>query len=137
MKKVILSLAFAFAVTLTGFAQEKTSKAGLDSKITEQTREIAQKIGLNEREYITLRKLNQERIVQTAQVESMYSNDPEMRTMKIREIDEHFDARLIAVLNSKQQEAYASYKQTSDSPVNIAGAEEDERSAEEQAEDRR
>ena len=136
MKKFTLSIAFALSVTFAGFAQEQPTAKGLDSQVTEQTRELARELGLNEREYITLRQLNQEKISKTAEVESMYSNDPSMRDMKIREIDEHFDARLIAVLNPKQQEAYAEYKQESTTPVNIAGAEEDDRSAEEQAEDR-
>ena len=134
MKKFTLSIALLFSVAISGFAQ--SSAIGVDAKVTEETRQMAQKLSLNEREYITLRKLNQERISQTAEVESMYSNDPSMRDMKIREIDEHFDARLTAVLNPKQLEAYATYKQETETPVNIAGAEEDDRSAEEQAGDR-
>ena len=139
MKNLTLTIAFGLLFGFSAMAQNQpvNNNLGLDSKVTEETRAMAQKIGLNEREYITLRKLNQERIAQTAEVENMYSNDPAMRDMKIREIDEHYEARLIAVLNPKQQEAYAAYKEETERPVNIAGAEEDDRSAEEQAEDRR
>jgi hypothetical protein len=139
MKKFTLSLAFAL---LFGFAANAQNQPKLtpaqDAQVAEQTRELAQKIGLNEREYITLRQLNQERFVQTNEVERMYSNDHEMRELKLREIDEHFDARLQAVMNPKQQEAYAAYKEASEMPTNIAGADEDDdRSAEERARDRR
>ena len=137
MKTLTLTLAFGLCFGFSALAQDQPkSSASIDARVTEETRSMAQKIGLNEREYMTLRKLNKERISKTVEVESIYSNDAEMRTMKIQEIDEHFDTQLTAVLNPKQQEAYAELKKTSESPVNIAGAEEDERSAEEQAEDR-
>jgi hypothetical protein len=138
MKNLTLTLAFALFMGFAASAQNQPKlSAAQDAQVSEQTREMAQKIGLNEREYITLRKLNTERFVQTSQVENMYSNDTQMRDMKIKEIDEHFDSQLQAVLNPKQMESYATYKKASETPVNIAGAEENDRSAEEKAQERK
>jgi hypothetical protein len=138
MKNITLSLAIALSVSFVATAQNHTNlSTSPNENSTIQTREMAQKIGLNEREYITLRKLNQERMTQSAEVENMYSNDPEMREMKLREINEHFDARLQAVLNPKQQLAYAGYKKSVDATATIAGAKEDDQSAEDKIQERK
>lgn len=127
MKNSTLSFAFALTIAFAGFTSNSATAAttGSGTNSTEETRALAQKIGLNEREYITFRKLSQEKIAKTTEVESMYSNDPEMRNMKLTEINEHFEARFMAVLNPKQQEAYAAFKTSADMS-NIASTTEKE-----------
>ena len=127
MKNSTLSFAFALTIAFAGFTSNSATAAttGSNTSVSEETRAIAQKIGLNEREYITFRKLNQEKAAKSAEVEAMYSNDPEMRNMKLNEINEHFEARFIAVLNPTQKEAYTAYKSAAD-VSNIASTTEKE-----------
>src|SRR5687768_1070221 len=126
MKKFTLSFAFALSIAFTGFTSNNAVAAtGSNTSVNDEAKVMAQKIGLNEGEYITFRNLSQEKISKTAEIEDMYSNDPEMLNMKLTEMNAHFEARFTAVLNPKQLEAYAAYK-SSENTATIASATEKE-----------
>ncbi|QHL86290.1 hypothetical protein GU926_02060 [Nibribacter ruber] len=111
MKKFLLSAMFVGAVltaqaqtNLTGTAA--TTRAVLSMSATEMARQMYNDLKLNEGQYIKVKALNQTRIDRYSEVERMYSNDPQMRDSKIREIDSQLDEEFAEILTPKQFTAY-------------------------------
>lgn len=118
MKKLfisaILSVTF-FAVQ----AGNKLSNEELNKQATEITRDLTNKVGLNEFEYIKVKSFMFDKLKAENEINDMYSNDPEMRIKKLQEIDIQFNSKLATVLNAKQQEAYAKL-QANENANNVA-----------------
>ena len=114
MKKLFLS---AFAVmalsTVTTYAQ--TAPQDLESRVATVTRDMSVKLGLNESDYIKVKNLNREKLVKADEIANTYKNDASMRNSKLTELQTTYDNQLSTILNSKQKEAYASYKSSNSS----------------------
>ncbi|MGV3640579.1 MAG: hypothetical protein ACO1NZ_08685 [Adhaeribacter sp.] len=67
---------------------------------------MANKLQLNEGQYIRLRDLTKTRNEQIEEINSMYSNDPAMRQAKIQAAQQEFDNQLAQSVNQKQFTAY-------------------------------
>lgn len=71
-----------------------------------EIRDLANKLQLNEGQYIRLRDLSKARQEQIAEINSMYSNDPAMRQAKLQAAQREFDSQLAQSIGQKQFTAY-------------------------------
>ncbi len=104
MKKLFTS-AFLFLVLFSAQAAQDTPEQ-IKAMATETTRQLAQKIGFNEQEYIKVKAFTVEKLLAVKEVNEMYVNDAEMLNKKLRAIEEEYSKSLVAVLSPKQQETY-------------------------------
>jgi len=104
MKKLFTS-AFLFLVLVSAQAANDTPDQ-IKAKATATTRELAQKIGLNEQEYIKVRAYTLEKLVAVKEITEMYSNDVEMRDKKLQALDEEYNKNVMAVLSPRQHESF-------------------------------
>ncbi len=110
MKKIVLS-AFLLGGSFNVFAQTASTSAVITTAPTQvstndEVRKLANRLELNEAEYIALRDLMKSRNEQMAEVNSMYSNDPAMRQSKTAAINKEYESNLSKSLNTKQYTAY-------------------------------
>ncbi|MBA9078607.1 MULTISPECIES: hypothetical protein [Rufibacter] len=110
MKNFTLTLYFLFALVVSAVAQNTPSNPALEKASSDITRLMVESMSLNENEYIKLKNLNSERLVKAAEAEKMYSDDAEMREVRLREIEDDFEEKLFKMLNSRQVTAYAEFK---------------------------
>jgi hypothetical protein len=103
MKKLITS-AFLVASFLTVNAGSENKD--YTAQATVFARQMISQVQLNESEYIAVRKLTIEKLQLVAQVESMYSNDPEMMNKKLSEIESNYNFNLKHALSAKQYENF-------------------------------
>lgn len=111
MKKAILTVCFAgmgfVAFAQTGVAAAPTNAAAMPQVSTNSDiRQMANKLQLNEGQYIRLRDLTKVRQEQIDEINSMYSNDPAMRQAKTQAVQQEFDTQLAQSINQKQFTAY-------------------------------
>jgi len=108
MKKLLTSAFFALTL-LTAYAE-----GDAHARASELARRMANEIQLNEREFIVVRQLAVQKIERIDEIKSMYSNDADMMSKKIKEAEENFNYNLRAALNTKQFDSYlaksSSYK---------------------------
>ncbi|WP_026462037.1 hypothetical protein [Adhaeribacter aquaticus] len=108
MKKLFTSI-FLLLALVTAQAAESNPEE-LKSQATALTRELAQKIGLNELEYIKVKNFTFEKLLAIQEATEKYANDPEVKQKKVAEIEEQFDKNLISTLSPKQQQNYLALK---------------------------
>jgi len=104
MKKLFTS-ALLFVVLVSAQAAQDTPDQ-IKAKATETTRQLAQKIGLNEQEYIRIKAFTVEKLMAAKEVNEMYANDADMRTKKLQAIDEEYNKNVLATLSPKQHENF-------------------------------
>lgn len=109
MKKLLTS---AFLLFVLVSAQAADTPEQIRAKATETTRQLAQKIGFNEQEYIKVKAYTLEKLVAAKEVNEMYSNDPEMRAKKLQAIEEAYQKNVVAILSPKQSESFVAILQT-------------------------
>jgi hypothetical protein len=111
MKKVILGAWFA-AMGFGVYAQTgSTAAVGSTTSMPQvstsnEVRQLANQLQLNEGQYIRLRDLSKTRQEQITEINSMYSNDPAMRQAKVMAAQQEFDAQLAQAVTQKQFTAY-------------------------------
>jgi hypothetical protein len=106
MKKIFTS-AFLCLALITAKAQTaELTPEQIRAQATAQTRELSQKIGLNELEYIKVKSYTLQKLIAIQEVNQMYSNDVEMRNKKLAAIEEEFIKNLVAILTPKQHLNY-------------------------------
>jgi len=109
MKKLLTS---AFLLFVLVSAQAADTPEQIRAKATETTRQLAQKIGFNEQEYIRVKAYTLEKLIAAKEVNEMYANDPEMRAKKLKDIEEAYQKNVVAVLSPKQSENFVAMLQT-------------------------
>ena len=114
MKKLFLS-AFAVMVLTTASTSAQSTQQDLESRVASVTRDMSVKLGLNESDYIKLKNLNREMLVKSDEINNTYKNDAAMLNSKLTELQTTYDNQLSSFLNTKQMEAYASYKSSNKS----------------------
>ncbi|MDB5263945.1 MAG: hypothetical protein JWQ14_3228 [Adhaeribacter sp.] len=110
MKKLFTS-AFLLLVLVSAQAAQDTPEQ-IRSKATENTRQLAQKIGLNEQEYIRVKAYTLEKLIAAKEINEMYANDAEMRTKKLMAVEEEYQKNVVAVLSPKQSESFVALIKT-------------------------
>jgi hypothetical protein len=113
MKKVLV--AFTLTLSLTGsiFASSAmaVSDGTIQARATEQTRNLANQIGINEYEYIQVKKLNETRLQEIEEALVEYE-DQEILALNIRDINRKFEKAVLTMLDARQKKAYYQYKKT-------------------------
>ena len=107
MKNIIYTFALVFT-----FAGSALAQSTAEERAATVTRDMSEKLSLNESEYIKLKSMNRDRFTRAFEITSQYSNDMAMRDMKLAELQNAYDNQLREFLNPKQLEAYATYKET-------------------------
>ena len=102
MKKIFTSAFLCLALFTAQAQTSEPSPEQLKAQAAEQTRQLAQKIGLNELEYIKIKNFTLQKLIATQEVNQMYSNDEEMRNKKLAAIEEEYTKNLMATLTPKQ-----------------------------------
>ena len=110
MKKLFTSALLLFIMFSAQAAQDTPEQ--IRSKATETARQLSQKIGFNEQEYIKVKAYTLEKLIAAKEVNEMYSNDPEMRTKKLQAIEEEYLKNVVAVLSPKQTESFVALVKT-------------------------
>ena len=110
MKKLFTS-AFLFLVLLSAQAAQDTPEQ-IKAKATETTRQLAQKIGLNEQEYIKVKAFTLDKLMAVKEVTEMYGNDADMRAKKLQAIEEEYNKNVLAILSPKQHENFVALSTT-------------------------
>jgi hypothetical protein len=105
MKKLITSAFFAFAVLTASASNDKTE---INNHASDIARRMANQIELNELEYIQVKKYTAEKLTRVEEIKEMYSNNLEMMTWKIQEVEAIYSSRIQNLLSAKQLEMYAS-----------------------------
>src|SRR5688572_16505371 len=103
MKKLITSAFFVFAIMS---AEASNDSESYKNQAADITRRIANQIGLNESEYIQVKKYTTDKLVAVAEVKEMYSNDSEMMFRKISEIEDSYTHKVQSILTASQFESY-------------------------------
>ncbi|MDX5443623.1 MAG: hypothetical protein LPJ89_07560 [Hymenobacteraceae bacterium] len=126
MKNLFYTIAFSVCLGFAANAQGTSdNQVAIEQKATTMTRQMSNELGLNEMEYIKLKALNREKLKRTAEIETMYSNDPSMKMAKLKELDSNYEEQLLPLLSPKQTEAYAAYKEKSTSNIAVLQEEEE------------
>jgi hypothetical protein len=106
MKKLITSAFFVFAVMS---AQAANDSDLIKNQAAEITRRLANEIGLNESEFIQVKKYTTDKLAAVAEIKEMYSNDSEMMFRKIAEIEASYNHSVQSILTAKQFDNYVAY----------------------------
>lgn len=110
MKKLLAVLGLTFF--LHGAASAAAPGHGeIQAQATEQTRTLANFIGINEYEYIQVKKLNESRLLEIREAEGEYE-DKEILALNIRDINRKFEKSVLSLLDVRQKRAYFQYKHT-------------------------
>lgn len=122
MKKLITSAFFVFAIVS---AQASNDSELYKKQATDITRRIANQIGLNESEYIQVKKYTTDKLVAVAEVKEMYSNDSEMMFRKISEIENSYNHKVQSILTASQFDNYTTLNKSLKTDLQlIAGGQE-------------
>jgi hypothetical protein len=108
MKKIFTFVLLLFACMTAKAQMADTAPVPLKALATEQTRELAQKIGLNELEYIKIRNYTLQKMKAIQEINQQYAQDDDMRSKKIAAIEEEYQKNLVATLSPKQHLNYVS-----------------------------
>ncbi|MBK0404935.1 hypothetical protein I5M27_18230 [Adhaeribacter sp. BT258] len=112
MKKLLTSAFIAFTlITVNASAQAPTGSSSINTQASDIARRMMNEVQLNESEYIQVRKYTAEKLEAAAQIQSMYSNDPEMMTKKLNEAEDRYNFKLQSFMNPKQ---FSNYMAVSD-----------------------
>ncbi|QDA60875.1 hypothetical protein [Hymenobacter jejuensis] len=87
-----------------GLAQQNSDQ--LRTQATELTRQLAGHISLDDARTIKVRRLIYDRLIKESEVQQLYSNDPAMRSNKLREIEHDYALELKTVVNETQFSRY-------------------------------
>ncbi|MFD2245478.1 hypothetical protein [Pontibacter ruber] len=114
MKKLLLFITVSLFVIISSASAASLSNISIEieKKCTESTRALANKLLLNEAEYIQLKKLNRERMLKLDEIAQTFSNDVISREAKTEEVEKAFTKRIRKFLTPTQMQAYFKYKQT-------------------------
>ena len=104
MKKSFLVLASVMVFGLTNVAT-----AGTDNRSSEQSRKLSQTLQLDESAYIKIKQLNDQKYRELDKAVVLYVNDGALKQVKISEIENTFNMKVEAVLNSSQKVAFQNY----------------------------
>lgn len=83
----------------------------IQAQAAEQTRILANFIGINEYEYIQVKKLNESRLLEIQEAAGEYE-DSEILALNIRDINLKFEKSVLSLLDVRQKKAYFHYKHT-------------------------
>ena len=112
MKKIftialfMLSFVVAQATSINLVNQDHSNEELLKVQAIEQTRQLAVRIGLNEADYIRVKKIVFQKLVATQEVEQAYANNPEQQKKKMQAIEEEYNQQLAGALSAKQHKMY-------------------------------
>ncbi|WP_242928721.1 hypothetical protein [Pontibacter vulgaris] len=112
MKKTLLIAITALLCYTNSFAQSvgQTLSREAEAKCTEMTREMAEKLRLNEPEYIKLKALNREHMIKTEEIRIAFAQDLAARDAKLTELKTVYEKAVVTILTPNQLQAYDAYK---------------------------
>lgn len=113
MKKVlaVLTLSLSLSGVSMAFSAGAPGHGEIQAQATEQTRALANFIGINEYEYIQVKKLNESRLLEIQEAIGEYE-DSEILALNIRDINLKFEKSMLSLLDVRQKKAYFQYKHT-------------------------
>lgn len=115
MKKLLAVLSFTFSLSASAMAS-LPGHGEIQAQATEQTRTLANFIGINEYEYIQVKKLNESRLTEIQEAIGEYE-DKEILALNIRDINRKFEKSVLSLLDVRQKKAYFQYKQTNNQTI--------------------
>ncbi|MBC6696880.1 hypothetical protein [Hymenobacter sp. BT190] len=92
------------AASLSAQAQQAPER--LRAEAMENTRLLANRIGLDDARSVRVRHLTYDRLVQESQITTMYGDDPTMRQNKLRVVAQEYAEKLKGLLTDLQFERY-------------------------------
>lgn len=108
----ILGLAFSFSAMVC-------SAQSLETQAEIQTKEMAQKLNLNEANYLKLKNINLNRLHRIAALAKLREQDHRYLDVRLDAIEEEYSASVYRILKPSQFSAFMNYRQ--EQPYTYAG----------------
>ncbi|KUG07716.1 hypothetical protein [Solirubrum puertoriconensis] len=109
MKKLFYLLAFALPLC---FAQVATAAddASLNGRATKLTRQLAEKVPLNEAQFVKVRRLNLDMLSATQSLKEKFAADPAQLDIALAELQDRYEWDMASILWPRQMVAYRQSK---------------------------
>jgi len=111
MKKLFTLLALVFTVTFGIQAADRTPQ-NIDAEATAQTRALEKTLNFNEYEYIQIKKLNKQRLLDLYAAKAELATDSNALASRLAQIEKNFDQAVLKVLHTNVHSVYAQLRQT-------------------------
>lgn len=107
MKKVYILTCLLVSMTLS-LAPNASADNGtsLNSRATTLTRQLAQKVRLNEAQYVKVKRLNLRMLAEMEEAKTRLSSDQASLDTYLAEVQAHYEWDLAAILGPRQMLAY-------------------------------
>ncbi|MBC6608026.1 hypothetical protein H8B13_14460 [Hymenobacter sp. BT188] len=106
---VCVMISLASGLSFTALADNGTS---LNARATQLTRQMAQKVRLDEGQYVKVKRLNLQMLAEMEEAKTRLSSDPAALDQYLAEVQSHYEWDLAAILWPKQMVAYNQSKTT-------------------------
>ncbi|MGY2134810.1 hypothetical protein ACW9KT_21450 [Hymenobacter sp. HD11105] len=107
MKKIYilacLLVSMTFSLAPSASADNGTS---LSSRATTLTRQMAQKVRLDEGQYVKVKRLNMQMLAEVEEAKARLASDPAALDVHLAEVQAHYEWDLAAILWPRQMVAY-------------------------------
>ncbi|GAB2464178.1 hypothetical protein GCM10011375_16300 [Hymenobacter qilianensis] len=102
-------ISMASTLSFTALADNGTS---LNARATQLTRQMAQRVRLDEGQYVKVKRLNLQMLAEMEEAKTRLSADPAALDQYLAEVQSHYEWDLAAILWPKQMVAYNQAKTT-------------------------
>ncbi|GEO05938.1 hypothetical protein AAE02nite_36020 [Adhaeribacter aerolatus] len=92
-------------------AADRTPQA-IDTEATAQTRTMEKSLNFNEYEYIQIKKLNKQRLVDLYTAQAELTTDSSALASRLAQIEKTYDQSILKVLHTNVHTTYAQLRQT-------------------------
>ncbi|AYA36437.1 hypothetical protein D3Y59_04825 [Hymenobacter oligotrophus] len=110
MKKLVYLLAFALPLCFAQVASASDDNNTLHGRATKLTRQLADKVPLNEAQFVKVRRLNLDMLSATQTLKEKYANDPAQLDVALAELQDRYEWDMASVLWPRQMVAYRQTK---------------------------
>lgn len=107
MKKVYILTCLLVSMTLSlSTSASADNGTSLNSRATVLTRQMAQKVRLDEGQYVKVKRLNMQMLAETQEAKTRLGSDPAALDVYLAEVQAHYEWDLAAILWPRQMVAY-------------------------------
>ncbi|UYZ60316.1 hypothetical protein [Hymenobacter latericus] len=109
MKKLLYLLAFALPLCFAQVAAASDDNS-LQGRATKLTRQLAEKVPLNEAQFVKVRRLNLDMLAATLSLKDKFANDPAQLDVALAELQDRYEWDMASILWPRQMVAYRQTK---------------------------
>ncbi|OON69994.1 hypothetical protein [Hymenobacter sp. CRA2] len=102
----LFCLAAAAALVLTAASHAQAQEPTLNDRATTLTQQMAQKVPLNEAQFVKVRRLNLNLLAATQELKGRFANDSATLDQRLAELQDNYEWDMAAILWPRQLAAY-------------------------------